>query len=756
MIPGFDSYKKIRIGEHHLSIPQPRRKDDILYVNERPDNAFWRRIEYPDYFYQFQPFKSRQEPGTRIYADKDKYDADGKLVALSEEKSSRLRKYLEQDLTYRLCGLHFKNKDKIIWLAPDYYFTLQWGAMKDLNEQYGNYRHPQNDIMILWEHTKRIDWAAGLMIPKAKKTGLTQIFAGGAFVNESTLYSNMEFGAASKEFDHVKAVAMAYYFYAFDQLPAILKPEMAGRNLTEVKFGQRVVRGATTAEVRAILNNRVNGYKTKVNAFDGPVLKRGLIDELPKWWESSNISPDLVLKTNIEGVKLNQKINGKLIIFSYMPEVDDRGFREFKKWYYNSKLSTRGENGRTTSQLICHPLTAIDSNESCFDRWGYCDQQKAWDIVSADYNSKTTVSDRLAHRRQYMKNENDAFDAGGKGTVFDNIRIGEQYREVEQQLNTGKQLWKYAQVHWDNPLWESGAKGLRPQGQFTTVSLSFAEGEELENGACDNYPIHLYQELPADLLNRVLQVPVYDEHGTIKSYKENRNDDPDEPALLPIHHKKMTPFIQSLDPVDYVVKADVRDGSSNASHGGFIFDPVLNTRGIRTNTPVFEYYFRHDDPDTDLENIIKLIILFGARIIVEANKKWVVTALKKEKLHHFLLLKQKDGSIKPYKEGDENNLVNATAEMINVYTLAIKRWLSRPRNENADLDFMKLYVSINGLEQLLNFEPTDTKRYDIVVSLGWWRLAVESFIAWMMSEEAEDEGDEDTAEGMKALAALMS
>jgi hypothetical protein len=610
--------KTITIGEHHIAIPMPERSSEIYLNKEKKENAYWRRFEYPDFFYKYIPPTANPKAGdiyTRINQQATVYDEDDNLVSLSEDDTTTLQRLIKEDIRRRIYGLHMKNGSEVIWIPGDYYYCLQWMQMKDLDVKYGNFRWIQNDVMIVWWYAKMMSSIAGVIYPKCKKSGLTQIFAG-AFLNESQLVEGFEFAAASKEYDHIKNVYMAYFFHAFDNEPRILQPTVAKRNLSEIIFGREVKRTGSSSKLKKgeiavgdnlYLGTRMNGYKTKVNAFDGPVVKRGLLDELPKWWESSNVHPESVVTTNVEAVKLQQRINGKLAMFSYMPEVDDVGFREFKQVCEKSLLRTKDKDtARTESNLIVMPVYAHESNEDCFDRYGRCDRKKAYALVTSEKQSKTKLSDKLAHQRQYPLNWNDMFDAGGAGTVFDNARLGVRHREIDEELRSGAAPWSFIELVWEKDEWNGGKKTRRPRGTFSPVKMKQHSLEDVKGKALE-VPFYLYDQFPEDYLNRI-----------VRNNHRNMDDDQYCPDF-----RDRTPGVFSFDPTEYVLRKDVADGSTFSGHGGFIYDSQLDARMEKsyTNVPIIDYYGRAEDPDDDYENLVKLIVLTGWYVIVESNNK---------------------------------------------------------------------------------------------------------------------------------------
>lgn len=714
------SKKIIQIGEHHVELPPfPKSKEDVLFVDEKKENAFWRRIEFPDIWYDYNF-------NTKPYQQDTVYDEDGELISLNYEDSELLKRLLIQENKRRSKGVWMKNYDEFVWLAPSYYYNLQWVQMKDLPRKYGDFRVPQNEVMTVWHYAKhKWEWCHGLVVPKCKKSGITQIIAGD-YLNESTQQKGWEMGIMSKEYDHATDVAMAYYFHGFDNLPYIMQPDLRKRNEHEVIYGNPVARvGSKNATIRLkkdVLNTHVFCSKTKPTGFDGPVLRIGWISEMPKTWEASKVSPDTLHKKVVETVKLQTKKNGALIYESYMPEIDDRGYKEFREICKQSLLSTKSKiTGKTQSSLIMLPLTGVDSNEDCFDQYGRCDKRRALYLLNAENDGKKTTSDKQAHRRQYPRDLNDMFDSGGRGTVFDNLRLAVQQREVEAETKSGKRPWREGHLRWTNSLWETGAvENRRPNGEFCSVYFEELTDEQLMKGETGS--IKIFHDLPDEFMNQVVQRNHLDE---------------DKEFLAPI--KGDYEVVGGNDPTDYAFKSDLAEPSLVALYGGFLYNPALDTRFKKpvSNTVWFEYDFRHENPDDDLEMIIKMILYFNMRLLVEANKKWVVTALKREKLANFLLLKKTDGSIKPYKKGDENKLVSTTTGMIDAYVRALKKWFD-PKGMN----YLVTFKSLRGLQQVMDFIPTETKVFNLAVALGYWRLAVESYSVFKLDEhEKGSDGD---------------
>lgn len=718
--------KIVNIKGFLIQLPDvPDDKSQILFSQFPKSEQYWRRTKLSQYFYDFIPYAKKGDVKTKTFQAETFYDEDGRLVSLNERDSLMVQQELRTENYRRQHGVYAMMNGNLVWISPDYYYILQWCQMKDLPQKFGHYRRIQNEVLTVywWARDLEVKWITAMFIPKCKKSGITQIFSG-AFLNEGSYLEGAELLAASKEYPHVVDVFMSYYFHSYDNLPMIMKPMEKKRNLHEIIFGKPAKTSIAAGITGTFLNSKVQGTKTKATCFDGPVVKRGFVDEFPKWWEASKVRVKKAWMKMIETVKLQQKKNGILVLPSYMPETDDEGFREYKELCSKSDLSLRDPvTGQTPTGGIVFPITAIESNEDCFDIYGECDMIKAAKLVEDEYNSKTSLEDKQAHRRQYPTCWNDMFDSGGRGKTFDNLRLGIQAREVEKQILTGILPYRLGNVRWENSIWEIGAKeNRRPKGKFGKVYFDELSEEDRMIMAY-TASMKVFQDLPNELTNVAITNNIRDiDNGDYCTELNNS-------------------MVASFDPSDYALKSDVAEYSQNASHGGFVPDPALEARGIRTNELVFEYFFRHEDPDDTLEDVVKIILFFNCMIIIEANKKWLVTAIKKEGLQNFLLLKQADGTIRPYEEGDENDLVNSTTDMKEAYCRAINRYWYKPKSKD-DRDWMGTCKSLTCLQQHMDFEILNTKKYDLVISHGYWRLAVESYTVYITEKRANDEYDE--------------
>jgi hypothetical protein len=714
--------KYIHVDGYDIPILEPAKKSDILFIDEKPDNAFWRRQEdIPKLFYEYSPI-------TKINQSRTSYNEDGVLEALAEDDTKLVLRYLKREMHRRKFGVHMKNGEDIIWLHPDYYFNLQWAPMIGLSSKWGAYRHFQNDFLIKRGWARAQPTIAGMFTTKPKKTGITQIMAG-AYANDAMMTKNVEYHMMSKTGDDVEDVNMHFFFYIYDNLPYILKPKEKKRNESEIIFGNPVGRSARSAkgllaqfmeQKNNVLNTRIKANATKESGFDGPLVYCGWIDEFPKLYEASRVSPDKVFKKTIETVKKQQEIYGFLDYTSYVVETDDKGFEEARKVFMDSEKETvNSETGRTRSTMITHMISVLDSMEGQYDKYGKCDRKRTLHLINLDLATKTEASEKLRLRRQYPIDRNDAWSLGGTSSVFNNIYLGRNANQVDEVIRTGKRPWKEGRLRWSNKEWEMGVK--RPEGQFSPVYMEALTDEDLMLQKEGRFKI--MNPLDPRRLNAVLHL-------------DSRHEDTG--LLCPLPDSV---YCGAFDPTDYLLKREVRAGSKNAGHTFSLYDPTLDAYFGKTASNIFntEYFFRPDDPDEAYEDLVKEIIWTGKMVLVEANKPWVCTKLIKDGLQHFLLVRKSDGSIAPYTPGDEKFLVYTTDKVIEAYSREIGLYFQEPKLENVP-DYGSFYKSPKGYQQLMTFDPTDTKKFDIAVSIGLTLLGRKAFDIWRNKMLADGTG----------------
>lgn len=716
----------IRINEEHVyKLPDfPISQEEVLYVKESRDNQYWRKqTDYPKIWFDYIPGFTKENSAATIY------NQDDQLISISKEDTDLLVRLLNREMQRRRDGVWFMNNGELTYLTGNHYFFLQWAEMHGyINPatglSFGEYREFQRDLAYFVDLVENDPICAGGYIGKAKKTGATQFFSSGMYLNEATSIKEKRFTMMSKSLPDARDTNMMLFQHSLNALPMILKPMIKNQNLTKVIFDKP--RTSTSGSMRQLLlssASRGAGFKTSVealptkeDAMDGPKIYRAWLDEFMKYKAPY---PQNVFDKSSEATKLQHQIIGKQFLTCYPPEDNSKGYFQSKKLWYECAMDNLSAMGQTQCGLYKHFMGALNATEGTIDKFGKADKGKAHfqnqsrrDAVKGNRGALQRL------KRQYPETVKEMWESGGSGSTWDNIRIAAQIDHLETEEKLGAQFFRIGDLEWTN-------------GFMSSVRIIEQTDEETLSGK--EHKWQFYTKLGPDDVNRPFKP------GAQRDFDNNLMPDPN------------TPFGGAVDPTDYKEKSDVVEGSKNSITVMSALDSVKNSRyaDMVTGTLVAEYYYRDDDPDVTLDDVVKAILFFGMYVIVEANKGWLVTKLKKLGLQHFLLIKDKStGMIRPYQEGDELVLISTTTDMINEYCRAIARYIAKPYMDG-DIDWLKYIKSVRLLRQMMDFDPLNTKIYDMVVSFGYCRLAIEAMAyVRQMNQERDDMYNPDLMKGI--------
>ncbi len=298
---GLNYNRIVTVDEHRIQIaPAPTSKDDVLFIDDKPEDAYWRRqTDYPRIWYDFLPKSSgAAKIYTKTFQDATIYDYDGNLISLSVDDSNLLDRLQAREARRRRQGVWFKNGNDLEYLTGHHYFVLQWMKMLGLkeNDGFGYYRKYQRDHFYMIDHVWSSPNILGLYCSKPKKIGWTQIHAG-YYLNKSLTTRGQTMGIMSKREIDAIDTNMRFFLHGFDNLPNILKPGVKSRvDEAKIVFGdkQKGMNAGSDA-----LNTMVYATATKEAGFDAPVMDDCWTDELPKTDKESRIQPEKIFEKKL-------------------------------------------------------------------------------------------------------------------------------------------------------------------------------------------------------------------------------------------------------------------------------------------------------------------------------------------------------------------------------------------------------------------------------------------------------------------------
>ncbi len=725
--------KEVVIGEHRCVLPDlPTSKDDILFIDKDFDNAYWRRLDFPDIFYGYVPYDMTGLKATIRYEDgvSSKTQATvwnkktNTLVSLSKSDTEIIDNLAMKEVERMTEGCYFRNGNDIEWLHPYHYTMLQWCKMKGVksNNGYGYFYKFQRNVFYLIRHAIMLKWCKGVMFSKAKKTGFTQQMGGGYCVGAAI--TNSEFVIGMMSVNEPVAIGTGYdsFLHAFKGLPMILRPSVA---FMATKGGEMTLGDRANNVVKKnddiFLNTRIRCVPTKAHAFDSYPYNIIWFDEFLKLYTDAKQEPKVILNDNLSGIEDQSLIRGIAVLSSYPPERNDIGSEQGRKIFYASKLSTiKDPNEGTKTKLICWHIPGYESLREFQDKYGNPLVEQARKFVEAKLKSAEGDSmEYMKIMRLYSADEKSAFDTPAAGNGLPLVRLLELLYDVtEQEQHDPSRLYTEGRLVWTNENWEL-IPGLRRRGQFCPVKFIPLTEDEIIAGKRGR--IKMFHNNLAFEPNTCLENG-FDEWGNL---------------LPPLRFTN----VGGADPTNYATESNTEEASLNGYYTINMPNDLLdrNAGQVVTNVLLSEYYWRNETPDDDIEDLIKEIIYFGRATIVEGNAPASFTTLMKEKLGYYLFVRDKDGLIQlwrrdmgMYNETDKKytslkTVANADNkvtldEFISLYSNYFRKPSVGEKNYGAT---MKSSMVLN---HAINLDPNNTKKAHAFMGFGWALKAVVSYL----------------------------
>lgn len=350
-----------------------------------------------------------------------------------------------------------------------------------------------------------------------------------------------------------------------------------------------------------------------------------------------------------------------------------------------------------------------------------------------------TPNEFLKMKRQYANTKRDAWSVGDASSVFDPIRLTELEMELEA-LQRAEQTFEWGHLEWENPIWEIGKKDKRPKGMFGPVKWVPISEEQYRKGKEDKMRMY-HKPFPQDVNQAIL-------YG-----RDDYNN------LLP---PTIFNFCGGIDPADWKDATNMDVVSNVTIDTIAVHNTARNTAAgkIVTNIQYAEYMARPDNPNEWYEDIVKQIIYFGQLTIIEANNGATATKLEEEGLGHYMLFKNPAGVICHYKANHKNlpvelggklkhisNQKAGSVDVISDIIIYIKSYLQRADKEYHEIDYGELIRSERFIKQAKEFDPKDTKRFDLVMARGYALMCHANYIA-LRNQHKEDSFKEDEVNAM--------
>lgn len=743
----------IHIGEHeYITPPIPNKRDILFHDIKKPADQYWTRLkDLPKIFYDWHDETTAVGQGVDLDAKSTIYSDSGQLISLSkadtsllfDEKKEHGREGLqEREVRRRKEGVWFMNNGEPTYLTGNHYAILQHlpmlGCSNSIEDDsnYGQYYQFQRNMAYYFELCKTVPYARGGLLIKPKKTGMTQFFSL-VCLNEAMTMSEKNIRMMSITETLCKESNFGFIKYALQKVPNILMPSRSKQNEGEVIFGPPNLSRNPLKKGRKTnleyLNTWLCTVPTARTSFDTFTNYIALIDEWPKIKE--NTYPEELFQATLPTVIEGFKRKGTIFALSYVPEITDRSFYESRKLFKDSKLKTRktDENGEpygfTESKLICHTLLVQDGLFNCCDKYGKPIEKRIWEEINQEINDAKHDPIKLqAVKRVYPASEQDPWAEGQMtDTLFDNFRLSEKMQELEELQSMGAQPYKDFNLEFEKrPVKDPKSELYKFEGK---IQIKFVTDDEKRAGSEHGRFKWIRPEwMPEWFLNKHLN----------KVAK-----DPKTGLLRP---NPDAPFFISIDPTKYRISKNTGKTSNNSLQVFVLPSAEVNAQigeNVTNRRLMVSYLYRCNKPSDTLEDMIKLILLFGCMVQIESNVSTWVSRLIEMGLGNFVMMVNKDGALEPWKQYDDTqNYFTSQKQQIDQYVDAGQEFLGEPMAPG-DIDNIKYLDDIDVLQQLMMIKKDNTTEYDAAVAFLEGQMGIDAFLGWKRGQEKNKKGDTD-------------
>lgn len=738
------SRPEIIIGEHCYVLPAMPKKNEFLYHKEKKADQYWRRqTDLPKIFYDWHDEQTPEGIGVELDAKITKYNDGGQLIALSKEDTTLLFDTVaengkeglqEREYRRRREGVWFFNNGEPTYLTGNHYAILQHLPMLGCDNSiepgsnYGQYYQFQRDGLYYYEICKVVPYARGGLYVKGKKTGMTQVFSLVA-TNEAMTMREKNIRMMSITETLCRESNFGFVKYALQKVPPILMPSRSKQNEGEVIFGPPNASRNPLKKGRKInmeyLNTWLCTVPTTRTSFDTFTNYLALIDEFPKIKE--NCYPAELFLATMPTVMEGFKRKGTIFAFSYVPEITDRSFYEARQLYKDSKLKTRktdanGEPyGETKSKLLCHTLTVQEGMFNCCDKYGKPIESKIWEEIRREIDDVKHDPIKLqATKRQYPTCEQDPWQEGNMSdTLFDNERLSNKAQELEELQSLNASPYEDFNLEFEKrPVKDPKSEIYKFEGN---IRFKFVTDDEKMAGA-EHGRFKWFRRpwTPAWFLEKYMNKTTKDQKtGLLKP-------NPD------------APFFISIDPTKYRISSKTGKTSSNALQVFVLPNAEVNAqigKNVTNRRLMISYLYRCDKPSETLDDMTKLILLFGCMVQIESNVSTWATKLIEMGLGNFVLMVNKDGALEPWKAHDHTqNYFTSQKSQIDMYVDSGQEFLGIPLAPG-EIDNIEYLDDLDVIQQLMMIKKENTTEYDAAVAYLEGLMGIDAWLGWKRSQE---------------------
>ena len=669
-IPKYSNFPEyVRIGEYIVPLPDPPNDSRI-----RGYRASTSKQKFNITTYRIQ---GKEVPVNKL-------DHKGAFQSLSEIEQNKI---FDQEMKRRKEGeWYFINGQRIYVPGSQYFFCNYWF----LDNRYPEWRDSNWLAFLLLENSMKDPRCLFLQVLKGRRKAWTSM-ANCIQYDLTSRLSGFNAGIISKTREDAAQNNFAKIVRAHNKMPSMFRPIQSGSDIaktsldfsppSEINTAKKLREG--TKIKKEALFSKLDFRSTKATAYDGFQLGWLNIDEFGKW---ENIDPNNTIEVHKLCFLSGTAKRGFGAAFSTVEEISDEQLNDVTRFWNESSPEGETDDWCSANWGRRYMEPFYIGLEGYIDEFGFSkvDEAKAYWARQVDsYKRQKKLKKMTEFIRKHPRNIDDVLTPSGSKCHFDKDILIQRRKELVDMAPgelpiRGDLIWKEkgrSVIFVPRPLTDD--KDEKSGGRWVMFKKPDAPNNNIISGG----------------------------------------------LLSPGQTDK---YVIGFDPIDMDLQ-DTHEGSV-LSDGAFavkrLFDvtidggrldsednPVEHGRGCTTGITHCIYRYRPDFADDLYDDLAKTCVFFGAAFLGEAQKinfkRWFVD----NQLYRFVLTE--DGRTLSRKNMSQAGMPSSKRAKDQYFEkLSLKVW-----------QFGYAFMFIEEIDELLQMQYNDMKKYDLGVSLGYAEIA---------------------------------
>jgi hypothetical protein len=609
---------------------------------------------------------------------------------LPEHIQAEYMPYIKREVKRRKNGLWFMNYGKPVYLTGDMYMYLQWANFGfDSNSGYPYFFEFQWEWHIHAAACEVDTNCFGQIVGKNRRFGWTSMVASKQLNKMSRLKDKLS-GAVSKNEEDAKTVIFeTKIFKVLKGWPFFFVPiNDTGTTLTSnyIRFIEPTKRKTNIRKKlgRTDALNTTMSYKaTKNNAYDGSKLADIIVDEGGKLEKPANLKK--FIEVHKPTLMDRYHIKGKMWVGSTVEEMQ-KGGKDFKEAYYESKVKKRSANKRTQSGMYSFFVSSLKTQ--FIDIYGRPIIENPKEPIMGIDGIMVKQGSAEYFRNELAAIKNDPVKVNEYKRLFPIIEE-DMFRDLSNNSLNAERIWQ--QIEYNNQV-ELNQEPLYRRGLFYWEGDRFNSNVKWKDDAKGNWAVSLFLK---------------DEHSN-KSVIKNGRAYPANTWL----------GASGIDPYRVDVTYDGR-GSNASCHMFTRFNMEYPS-----NVCFARYNGRPETLYIASEQILMAHIYFGIQALIETNVNRMIDHWVSLGYEGYLMRRPPRLTPKGAKNANEYGVPMSGTDIRTSHLLGIQTYINEHIGEMEDGSMGSMYFN-DTLTDLANYDIHNAEKYDDAISFGLGLLAIQ-------------------------------